>query len=105
MSRSCDCGASSRSIRAHRVSQPLQQRGAGALEFAAVLHRLAPSLPIILATPAVQDLGAPMLAASGIFGVVRHPLNSAELSDTLSRCVSAAAVQSDRVTPARAPIG
>jgi len=63
-----------------------------ALEFAAVLHRIAPTLPIILATPAVQDLGAPMLAASGIFGVVRHPLNSAELSDTLSRCVSGSTV-------------
>ena len=67
----------------HQPASPM------ALEFAAVLHRVAPSLPIILATPAVQDLGAPMLAASGVFGVVRHPLNSAELSDTLSRCVSA----------------
>ena len=63
-----------------------------ALEFATVLHRIAPSLPIILATPAVQDLGAPMLAASGIFGVVRHPLMSAELSSTLSRCVTASTV-------------
>jgi signal transduction histidine kinase/CheY-like chemotaxis protein len=60
-----------------------------ALEFATILHRAAPSLPIILATPAVQDLGAPMLAASGIFGVVRHPLSYAELSDALSRCISA----------------
>jgi hypothetical protein len=49
-----------------------------ALEFATVSHRIAPTLPIILATPAVQDLGAPMLAASGIFGIVRHPLNSAD---------------------------
>ena len=57
-----------------------------------MLHRIAPSLPIILATPAVQDLGAPVLAASGIFGVVRHPLNSAELSSTLSRCVTASTV-------------
>jgi signal transduction histidine kinase/CheY-like chemotaxis protein len=63
-----------------------------ALEFATVLHRIAPTLPIILATPAVQDLGAPMLAASGIFGVVRHPLTSAELSSTLSRCVTASTV-------------
>jgi CheY-like chemotaxis protein len=63
-----------------------------ALEFATVLHRIVPTLPIILATPAVQDLGAPMLAASGIFGVVRHPLTSAELSSTLSRCVIASTV-------------
>jgi H+/gluconate symporter-like permease len=82
--------------------------GSVALEFSAILHRMAPSLPIILATPAVQDLGAPVLAASGIFDVVRHPLNSAELSSTLSRCVSAAAVsysRSDRVTLGRAPVG
>jgi len=69
-----------------------QPRTSLALEFATVLHRIAPALPIILATPAVQDLGAPMLAASGIFGVVRHPLSSAELSSTLSRCVSASTV-------------
>ena len=62
------------------------------LELATALHRIVPSLPIILATPAVQDLGAPVLAASGIFGVVRYLLNSAELSSTLSRCVGAAAV-------------
>jgi signal transduction histidine kinase len=63
-----------------------------ALEFATVLHGIAPTLPIILATPAVQDLGAPMLAASGIFDVVRHPLTSAELSSALSRSVSASTV-------------
>ncbi|MET0878914.1 MAG: ATP-binding protein, partial [Tardiphaga sp.] len=83
-----------------------QPGSALALEFAAVLHRIAPSLPIILATPAVQDLGAPMLAASGIVGVVRHPLSSAELSSTLSRCVGASIVpllQPGQLTPARAP--
>jgi CheY-like chemotaxis protein len=83
-----------------------QPGSALALEFAAVLHRIAPSLPIILATPAVQDLGAPMLAASGIVGVVRHPLSSAELSSTLSRCVGASIVpllQPGQLIPARAP--
>jgi signal transduction histidine kinase len=63
-----------------------------ALEFAALLHRIAPTLPIILATPSARDLGAPMLAASGIFGVVRHPATSAELSSVLSRCVNAGTV-------------
>src|SRR6266850_3902237 len=58
-----------------------------ALDFAAQLHRVAPTLPIVLATPSARDLGAPILAASGIFGVVRHPLTSAELSSVLSRCV------------------
>ena len=83
-----------------------QPGSAMALEFATGLHRIAPTLPIILATPAVQDLGAPMLAASGIFGVVRHPLNSAELSGILSRCVSPAAASlapSDGAPLAQAP--
>jgi len=62
-----------------------------ALDFATALHRIAPTLPIILATPSARDLGAPMLAASGIFDVVRHPLTSAELSSVLSRCVAASA--------------
>src|SRR5882672_7354201 len=63
-----------------------------ALDFAAQLHRVAPTLPIVLATPSARDLGAPILAASGIFGVVRHPLTSAELSSVLSRCVAASSV-------------
>ena len=63
-----------------------------ALDFATQLHRVAPTLPIVLATPSARDLGAPILAASGIFGVVRHPLTSAELSSVLSRCVAAASV-------------
>ena len=63
-----------------------------ALDFAAQLHRVAPTLPIVLATPSARDLGAPILAASGIFGVVRHPLTSAELSSVLSRCVAASPV-------------
>jgi signal transduction histidine kinase/CheY-like chemotaxis protein len=63
-----------------------------ALDFATVLHRIAPTLPIILATPSVRDLGAPMLAASGIFDVIRHPPTSAELSRALSRCVTASTV-------------
>jgi CheY-like chemotaxis protein len=63
-----------------------------ALDFATLLHRIAPTLPIILATPSARDLGAPVLAASGIFGVVRHPLTSAELSGVLSRCLAAPAV-------------
>jgi signal transduction histidine kinase/CheY-like chemotaxis protein len=56
-----------------------------ALDFATVLHGIAPTLPIVLATPSARDLGAPMLAASGISEVVRHPLTAAELSCVLSR--------------------
>jgi signal transduction histidine kinase len=60
-----------------------------ALDFAGTLHGVAPTLPIILATPSARDLGAPLLAASGIFDVVRYPVTSAELSSVLSRCVAA----------------
>ena len=60
-----------------------------ALDFAGTLHGVAPTLPIILATPSARDLGAPSLAASGIFDVVRYPVTSAELSSVLSRCVAA----------------
>jgi DNA-binding NtrC family response regulator len=59
-----------------------------ALEFAGMLHGVAPTLPIILATPSARDLGAPSLAASGIFDVVRYPVTSAELSGVLSRCIA-----------------
>jgi signal transduction histidine kinase len=60
-----------------------------ALDFAGILHGIAPSLPIVLATPSARDLGAPSLVASGIFDVVRYPVTSAELSSVLSRCIGA----------------
>jgi signal transduction histidine kinase len=66
-----------------------QSGGTFALEFATVLHDIAPNLPIILATPSTRDLDAPMLAASGISEVVHHPLMSVELAGALSRCLAA----------------
>jgi CheY-like chemotaxis protein len=60
-----------------------------ARDFATALHDVAPDLPIILATPSARDLGAPMLAASGISEVIHHPLASAELAAALSRCLAA----------------
>jgi len=60
-----------------------------ALNFATALHDIAPTLPIILATPSARDLDAPMLAASGISEVVHHPLTSVELAGALSRCMAA----------------
>jgi signal transduction histidine kinase/CheY-like chemotaxis protein len=68
------------------------QPGGSALDFVISLHGVAPTLPIILATPSARDLGAPLLAASGIADVVHHPLTSAELSGALSRCLAASAV-------------
>lgn len=60
-----------------------------ALDFATALHDIAPTLPIILATPSARDLGAPLLAASGISEVVHRPLTSAELAGALARCLAA----------------
>jgi signal transduction histidine kinase len=62
---------------------------ASALDLAAVLHDLAPALPIILVTPSARNLDAPLLAASGVSEVVHHPLTSAELAGALSRCLAA----------------
>ena len=59
-----------------------------ALEFAAALHDIAPSLPIILVTPSARDLDAPILVTSGISEVVHDPVTSGELAGALSRCLN-----------------
>src|SRR3984893_11127829 len=60
-----------------------------ALDFATALHGIAAKMPIILVTPSASELDAPLLAASGISELVRHPLMSAELAATLSRSLAA----------------
>jgi signal transduction histidine kinase len=60
-----------------------------ALDFATAMHDIAARLPIILVTSSASELDAPVLAASGISELVRHPLMSAELAATLSRCLAA----------------
>ena len=63
--------------------------GAGvALEHAALLRESAPELPMILATAAAREFGAPALAGVGIREVIRQPLMSAELAGALARCIS-----------------
>lgn len=66
--------------------------GGSSLDLAASLHKAAPGLPIILASPSTHDLAAHLLAASGITGMVHHPLMSSELALTLSRCLTATSV-------------
>jgi CheY-like chemotaxis protein len=63
--------------------------GGAALDLAAALHAALPTLPIILAAPSTADLGAPVLAESGITELVHHPLVSGELAGALSRCLAA----------------
>lgn len=61
-----------------------------ALEHAALLREIAPTLPMILAAASAREFGAPALARAGISEVVRQPLMSAELAGALTRCLSAA---------------
>ena len=70
------------------VALVCHQPGANsALDFAAALHDIAPTLPIILVTPSARDLEAPILVTSGISEVVHDPATSAELAGALSRCL------------------
>lgn len=69
----------------------LRSGAAAALEFATALHDIVPNVPIILATPSTQGLGAPLLAASGISELIHYPLTSSELASALSRCLAATA--------------
>ncbi len=57
-----------------------------AMEHAAALRSSAPRLPIILATVAARELGAPALAEAGVTAIVRYPLLSGELAGALARC-------------------
>jgi phage baseplate assembly protein W len=65
-----------------------QPGNTSAVDFAAALHDVVPTLPIILATPSARDVGAPLLVGSGISEIVHHPLTSAELVGALSRCLA-----------------
>jgi signal transduction histidine kinase len=59
-----------------------------ALDLAAAVHKIAPSLPIILATASSGNFDAPSLAAAGISELIHHPLSSAELAGALTRCLA-----------------
>jgi signal transduction histidine kinase/CheY-like chemotaxis protein len=59
-----------------------------ALEHAALLREIAPTLPMILAAASAREFGAPALAGVGILEVIRQPLMSAELAGALARCLS-----------------
>ncbi|MBR0697721.1 two-component system VirA-like sensor kinase [Bradyrhizobium lablabi] len=65
-----------------------------ALSLAAQLHKIAPSLPIVLATPSARGLDPARLAASGVSELLHYPLMSSAVSSVMSRClaISAAAM-------------
>jgi signal transduction histidine kinase len=54
------------------------------LDLAADLHTNAPTLPLIVATASASEWGAPSLAGAGIAAIIRQPLSSSELADTLA---------------------
>jgi signal transduction histidine kinase len=88
--RSFDAVAACRTARARfDAALVCHLPGRAALDLAAALHDAAPTLPIILAAPSTADLGAPLLADSGITELVHHPLVSGELAGALSRCLAA----------------
>ncbi|EWY36521.1 hypothetical protein N825_22470 [Skermanella stibiiresistens SB22] len=58
-----------------------------AIEGAAILHRAAPGLPIILATGSARGIDAPALAAAGVTDVVHCPLVTTELAGALAQCL------------------
>ena len=86
MSRSASRGC--RRPRKHAALLCHQPGASFALDFATTLRELAPNLPIVLATTSARDLDARLLAVSGVWEVVHHPLTSAELSSALSRCLA-----------------
>lgn len=59
-----------------------------ALEFAGALHKLAPDLPIILATSSAEEIDARTMLSAGIAEVVRRPLVAAELATALARTLA-----------------
>jgi signal transduction histidine kinase/CheY-like chemotaxis protein len=65
-----------------------------ALDLAAAVNRVAPHLPIVLATASAGNLDASSLAAVGVRERVRYPLSSAELAGALARCLYPAMVVS-----------
>jgi DNA-binding NtrC family response regulator len=64
------------------------QATTSAVDLAAAVHKIAPSLPIILATASSGNFNAPSLAAAGISELIRDPLSSAELAGALTRCLA-----------------
>jgi signal transduction histidine kinase len=60
------------------------------LGFAAALHAVAPSLPIVLATKAIEKIGTASLMSAGITDVVHWPIIAAEIAATLHHCLAPA---------------
>jgi len=58
-----------------------------ALQLARVLHRVAPSLPLLFTIGSDTEFSAGVLAESGVTDVLHWPLTSMELAAALTRCL------------------
>jgi DNA-binding NtrC family response regulator len=67
------------------ISQGAETRDG--LEFALVLHQVAPLPPVLLAAASTIDLSISRLAEAGISEVLQWPLVSTELAAALARCL------------------
>ncbi|MBK5959256.1 hypothetical protein CCR97_13710 [Rhodoplanes elegans] len=67
------------------VCQPDGSRTAA--DAAAMLHRLAPELPIVVAIHSAIESGSASVTRAGICDIVHYPLVSDELAETLARCI------------------
>jgi signal transduction histidine kinase len=63
---------------------------ATALRLAATLRDTAPFVPLLLATPSADSIGANTLAGAGISDVVRWPIAAAEIGASLRDCLDRA---------------
>jgi signal transduction histidine kinase/FixJ family two-component response regulator len=80
---------------------------AGVLDLAIAVNRVAPHLPIVLATASTGNFAAASLAAAGVRERVRYPLSSAELAEALARSLAVPANQprhTDNAMSARAAV-
>src|SRR5262249_7650646 len=60
-------------------------RSRGSTEVAAALHKIAPQISIILASPSAGDLDAAALTAAGVSEFIHYPPVSADLAGALVR--------------------
>ena len=68
---------------------------ASALELATTLHAAAPQLPIVLATPSADEIGADALLTAGIADVVHWPILAAEMAAALDHCLAVKEARAD----------
>jgi len=65
-------------------------------DLAAALHKVAPGLPMLLATASADGIGTDALMAAGISEIVHRPVISVEIAAALTRSLAIARHRSTR---------